>query len=66
MNKQEEKDKFVSSAIEATNGNDGNFEFTCPLCEGYAIGVRKSWFGSVIASCTRCKYSARGEVQKSA
>ena len=68
MKETEKKTLFLSAAREAAGGKDGNFEFTCPLCGGYAIGTRKSWFGSILASCACCSYVARGEIdaQKSA
>ena len=63
MNDAEKKAAFLNAALEATDGKDGNFEFACPLCNGYAIGVRKSWFGSYIASCVCCHFAARGELE---
>jgi predicted RNA-binding Zn-ribbon protein involved in translation (DUF1610 family) len=68
MTEAEKKAVFLDSATAASGGRYGNLEFSCPLCGGYAIGVRKSWFGSILASCSRCGYTARGETgaQKSA
>lgn len=62
MNSAEKKAVFLIAALEASNGKDGNFEFSCPLCGGYAIGVRQSWFDSYRASCACCGFSARGEL----
>ena len=68
MSDAEKKALFLSAALTAADGKDGNFEFACPLCNGYAIGVRQSWFGSYRASCACCGFTARGELgeQKSA
>ena len=62
MSETEKKSIFIESAKEASDGKDGNLEFTCPLCGGYAIGVRKSYFGSILASCSCCFFQARGKL----
>ena len=64
MNENAKKALFLDGAIKAADGRDGNFEFTCPLCNGYAIGIRQSWFGSVLVSCVCCGFVARGEIEK--
>ncbi len=62
MTEDEKKSTFLKEAAASAKGVDGNFEFTCPLCKGYAIGVRQSWFGSYRANCVCCGFTARGVI----
>lgn len=62
MNESDKKFAFLEAALEAAQGKDGNFEFTCPLCDGYAIGVYKSCFNSYRASCACCRFAAAGKL----
>lgn len=45
---------FLRSALNASDGKDGNFDFTCPHCGGYSIGARKSEFNLIMATCSVC------------
>lgn len=53
---------FLESMETASEGKDGSFEFSCPHCGGYCIGVRKSWFNSILANCMKCGLTVRGNI----
>lgn len=56
---------FLQRAIAASGGRDGNFDFGCPLCGGYAIGSLKLQPCKCIqASCNSCAIYVRTQISE--
>ena len=50
---------FLDKALSVSKRTDGPFDFTCPVCGGYAIGTRKQDLGTLVATCNGCGSAIR-------
>lgn len=50
---------FLEYALDASAHTDGPFTFNCPICGGYAIGIRKQELGTLVATCNGCGSATR-------
>lgn len=56
---------FLRQAIAASGGRDGNFDFDCPLCGGYAIGnLKLQPCKRIQASCNSCGIYVRTQISE--
>ena len=56
-NVQQVKDNvklFLEKACEICIEKGKNYEFECPICNGYAIGMKSRINGHIMASCSEC------------
>lgn len=56
---------FLRQAITAAGGRDGNFDFDCPICGGYAIGnLKLQPCERIQASCNSCGIYVRSQISE--
>lgn len=61
-NVQQVKDKnklLLEKAHKACVKRGKAYEFECPICNGYAIGMKSNVNGHIVASCSVCKMRVR-------
>ncbi len=45
---------FLKKALDICSEKGKNYSFECPLCSGFAIGIKSCMNGHIMASCSKC------------